>query len=796
MGRWDGSKGIDWDNRNNKDTTSRSDGNLIRNVEKHMFINATCYSDDEGTNGNVGSLVSGEFDKKAGARLVEPTLAVRNSLIFVNGRCFGSGGFGGYRSIGPKGSSDPGKHGGPGLKVKHTGSVTQVYIWRDAQIFGGGGGGESGEMGAPGAAGVCKEEYTETMEVSFCPIDASGGYVLQGCPTGWTSTGWSGTAVPCKTETTTDPVTGEVEVRVRAYTQEVTCKRIVVNEADQANPTQGVGGRGGNGKGYVQSRSNGEPGTLGVNPSCPFGNLIGGSPAGDGTDGGDGGDWGRPGENTRGTTGDGGNGGAAICGSPFKLKGPYINSNTVRGEYNGECDGSEQTIDPDPAGEDPTITVVEPKYVRFHRDGMSLLVTAPAGETVKFRFHERSQDKSGLDEIPFQKMSVAGTSISRSQGIGPEVELADGEYLITWEKLNKTNMNISGTDGYNGGGVDSNGNKVFINDAQVDNDLLGLNLKDATSSGNDASITILNAEGDVSDWVRSKDPTIHSGKYIDVDGEEKWEFEALNGYWHEFLQEYGVYKSRDIVAYPPSLTEYQQQIYTFKFRSGDRGPAGSHRGVEGDYPILMMSDNAAQLWVNGERECHTSDFRGHDGDQNWTDPIYEYTEKHYGTVKVRYTGGIDTFTATVIARIKNNPYNMDCDVKKNPPQVFDTTTPCEPLAQTWQKNPAGIAFAIYKPGQSLGSTPIFTSLDLPGQSTLLNRFGPAKWSFQVGGDWANILGVSVPYDPSFYVPNKATSGELTIAPNKFGSQHVENVYTITVAGKGGATPAQARFTIK
>ena len=797
MGRWDGSKGIDWDNRNNKDTSSRSDGNLIRNVEKHMFINATCYSDDEGTNGNVGSLVSGAFDKKAGARLVEPTLTVRNSIIFVNGRCFGSGGFGGYRTTGAKGTSDPGKHGGPGLKVKHTGSVTPIYVWRDAEIFGGGGGGESGEMGAAGAAGVCREEYTQTQEVSFCPINASGGYVLQGCPAGWTSSGWSGTAEPCMTESTTDPVTGEVTVRVRAYTQQVTCSRIVVNEADQADPVQGVGGRGGNGKGYNQARTDGEPGTLGVNPSCPFGNLIGGSPAGDGTDGEDGGDWGRPGGNTRGTTGDGGNGGAAICGSPFKLKGPYINSNTVKGEYNGECDGSEQTIDPDPGGEDPTITVVTPKYVRFHREGMLLMVTAPAGEKVKFRFHERSQDKSGLDKIPFQKMTVAGNSISRGQGLGPEVELADGMYPITWEKLNKTNMNISGTDGYNGGGTDANGNKVWINDSQVDNDLLSFNLKDSTSSGNDASITILNAEGTVSDWVRSKDPTIHSDKYIDEDGEEKWEFEALNAYWHVFLQEYGVYKTRDIVAVPPSLTAYQQQIYTFQFRSGKRGPAGSHRGAEGDYPILMMSDNAAQLWVNGERECHTSDFRGHDGETNWDDPNYEYTEKHWGTVKVRYTGGIDTFTATVTARIKNCPYDMDCDVKKNPPTVFDTNDdPCPLLAQTWQKNPAGIAFAIYKPGQGLGSTPIFTSLDLPGQSTLLNRFGPAKWSFQVGGDWANILGVSVPYDPSFYVPNKATSGELTIAPTKYGSQHVENVYTVTVAGKGGADTAQARFTIK
>merc|ERR1712093_688839 len=97
-------------------------------------------------------LVSGAFDKKAGARLVEPTLTVRNSIIFVNGRCFGSGGLGGYRTTGPKGSSDPGKHGGPGLKVKHTGSVTPIYVWKDAQIFGGGGGGESGEMGDPGGA--------------------------------------------------------------------------------------------------------------------------------------------------------------------------------------------------------------------------------------------------------------------------------------------------------------------------------------------------------------------------------------------------------------------------------------------------------------------------------------------------------------------------------------------------------------------------------------------------------------------------------------------------------------------
>ena len=798
MGRWNGSKGIDWDNRNNKDTSSRSDGNLIRNVEKHMFINATCYSDDEGTNGNVGSLVSGEFDKKAGARLVEPTLTVRNSIIFVNGRCFGSGGLGGYRTTGPKGSSDPGKHGGPGLKVKHTGSVTPIYVWKDAQIFGGGGGGESGEMGDPGGAGVCREEYTQTQEVSFCPINSSGGYVLQGCPAGWTSSGWSGTAEPCMTESTTDPVTGEVTVRVRAYTQQVTCSRIVVNEADQADPTQGVGGRGGNGKGYNQGRSDGEPGTLGVNPTCPFGTLIGGWPAGDGTDGGDGGEWGRPGENTRGTTGDGGNGGAAICGSPFKLKGPYINSNTVKGEYNGECDGSEQTIDPDPGEGDPTITVVTPKFVRFHREGMLLMVTAPAGEKVRFRLHNRNQDRSGWG-VPYRSMTVAGNSITRNHpgDVTEVIELADGMYPITWNDLNKTNVNLSGSGYYNGSGLDSNGNKVIMNDSQMDNDLLSINLKDNTASGNDCQITILNPDDPVTDWVKSKNSVIHSGKYIDENGEEQWEYEALNSYWHTFLQDYGVYKSNaDVLAVTPSLEEYQQLTYTFQFRSGDRGPAGSYRGPEGDYPILMMSDNAGQVWVNGERECHTSWYRGHDGETNWTDPNYDYTEKHWGTVKVRYTGGIDTFTATVMARIKNSPYNMDCDVMKNPPTKFDSDTPCPLLEQTWKKNPAGIAFAIYKPGQGLGSKPIFNSFDhLPGKSQA-NRFGPAKWSFQVGGGWANILGVSIPYDPSFYVPNKATSGELTISPTKYGSQHVENVYTVTVAGKGGADTVQKYFTIK
>ena len=59
---------------------------------------------------------------------------------------------------------------------------------------------------------------------------------------------------------------------------------------------------------------------------------------------------------------------------------------------------------------------------------MLLMVTAPPGDTVKFRFHERSQDKTKLDSIPFQKMTVGGHSISRRQGLGPEIELADGEY--------------------------------------------------------------------------------------------------------------------------------------------------------------------------------------------------------------------------------------------------------------------------------------------------------------------------------------------------------------------------------
>ena len=782
MGRWDGSKGIDWDNRNSKDTTSRSDGNLIRNVEKNIFINATCYSDDTGTNGTVGSLVSGAFDKKAGARLVEPTLAVRNSIIFVNGRCFGSGGFGGYRVTGAKGTSDPGKHGGPGLKVKHIGSRTDVYVWKDAQIFGGGGGGESGAMGAPGAAGVCQDSTWDYQTVSFCPKTAGGGFVLTSpCSGGYEpASGWTSTADPCLVDD---------DGNVLANSVEVTCRKLIDNSFNQTPPTQGIGGRGGNGKGYNQSRTQGQVGTEGINPSCGSATLTGGSPAGDGEDGGHGGDWGVAGGNTNGITGDGGNGGAAICGTPFKLKGPYISASTIKGLYNGECDGTEQTIDPTEPTR-PTLTINPPDYVRFNRNGMHLMVTAKVGTTVKFRIKEQNFDKTGYRGVPFKGLTIEGITLNRGDGI-KEWELGPGIYDINWNELNNTNISPARSSKWSG--VYDPNDPVNVRDVQMANDMLSMNLKDDTSNGSDAVITILNEAGsNSSTWVKSFVPALHDETH-----------EAKRTYWHRFLANYGVYKSYSFTEAPtfgPGNTGYHSLTYTFKFHSGDRG--GGIKTPAGDYPLMMMSDNAGQVWVDGVLQCHTSTFFGHDNFSNYTDPNPDangniYTEKHVGVLRVAYPDNIDFCNVSIEVRIKNNPYDND--------------TPPNLIAEEWNKNPAGIAFAAYPIGTTalqveLGEDsgdrlePIggFSggchSLTLPGES----RYS-STWSFNAAplASVANVLGDPQPLDTSFYCPTdtdldaQGNSGPLSIRPGKHGNSHVKNKYTIRITGIGNAEPIYA-----
>ena len=792
MNRWNGSEGIDWDNRNHRDTTSRSDGNLIRNVDKRIFINATCYSDATGTGGTQGSLTSGSFDKTPGARLEEPTLSIRNSVIFVNGRVLGSGGVGGYRTSGPKGSSDPGKHGGTALKVKHTGSTTFVYVYKDAQLYGGGGGGESGAMGAPGSAGSCGESWTETMSNSFCPINSSGGYVLQGCPPGWQSSGWSGGGDPCAFRTVTDPVTGETTTTVRATTVTVNCSRDrSADYGPSSTPQQGIGGAGGNGKGLYQPKSSGQGGTAGTCPSCTQGSLSGGSCGGNGSAGVDGGEWGQPGQNSDGTTGDGGNGGPAICGSPFVLMGD-VNSSTVKGAKDGECNGTEQEIEPEPRPDPPQVTITPlPTYVRFKFDGMKLLVTAPQGQTCDFRIRTVHRDSSSLDSIPFSSVAIMkdgqtyGT-ISRGQASAQGFSLAAGVYNLYWTNLNHKNTNNNSNSGenaqYTGDGTGYLDGTI-LDPTRVAGDKLEIKLKDGTSPEDDADITILNPSSYItpSTWVKCYQTGVHGTARAennwagDTTTPEGLLYPAHNQYWHRFMRELAVF---------PSITEtfvgqWKTQDYKFKLTTSPRAAVGAIRITPGNFTLRMMSDNAGKLsWssttYNKVDACYTSDYRGHDGFENHlVDGVV--VENHSAIIPVSMPANSTELEVTIRAEIYNNPNDANGDPMG--------------LPNDHTRNPAGIAFELL---DTTGNR-IFDSMDLPGTE----RFRPAEVGWNITGRFSTVYGNSTPNDGGWNnnIPiqrNVVAPDLIRLSPSNVGTP-VE--YTLTVQGEGVDPTATATFEI-
>lgn len=755
MARWTGSKGIDWDNRNHRDTTSRSDGNLTRNVEKSIFINGTCYSDDTGTNGFPGSLVNGEFDKEPGAGLVEPSLSIFNTFVYVNGSIYGAGGLGGFRTTGNQGDSDPGKHGGTALKIKHTGETTFVYVAPNGKLYGGGGGGESGAMGDPGAPGSCGESYVDSFTVSFCPINESGGFVLQGCPAGYESSGWSGNGPACSVRE---------DGSVRAYEQSVTCSRdMSADYGSSSTPTQGRGGAGGDGASY--SHSTGRPGlggTPGEAPFCSQGSLSGGRPSGSGERGGDGGNYGQAGANTNGTTGDGGNGGPAVCGSPFLVLGS-VNANTLKGKYDGECDGTAQTIDPQPNPNPPDAVITQaPQYARFHHSGMKLMVTSPtelpnqedlsyldeeenavAPATFKFRMKTQHFDRDTLDNIPFRSVTikdlngqVRGKLERRGGGVNPSeivLDLEDGEYLLEWENLNKQNTNLSGSDGYNGNGFsDSSGTVVNLD--QIDEDMLGMNLKDSTSPDVDATIEILDFNPSASTWIRSYDPSFMSEK---PDG-TNWEYPAQNAYWEQFMRDYAVYPSFGASGYEvtdANLNTYHQEVYPVTFTNAtnrNRKPVGAIDVTPGNnFKLKMMSDNDARLYLDGVLMCQTSTFFGHDGFQNFSglNPDGNFiTEKHIS----------DDITIDFPGDITSRQFNIKAEIRNYP---FDNSNPPVQMTKDWKTNPAGIAWVLE---DGTGNV-VFDSTKLPGTE----RLSPATVSFKVLGTSPGTSGYSVPVDPSW-----------------------------------------------
>ena len=415
-GRFDGTNGIDWSGggASGRDSTNFTNGNYSKNVPKTLVITGHCYSTDTGTDGDPQSNNLGS-DKASAAKLI-PGCNVYNNKIEVTGKIHGAGGLGGNDTRGWPHGNAPGKDGGNALKVSHQGNATEVIVGQNAEIWGGGGGGEQGSNGETGDEGPlgdradCGNTYTVeqcngTPSCNAGDTQISGPTVSGQCNRNefcWLRLPWGGCV---GRNVTYDNV------------NQITCS----SAEKSTTPAQGIGGAGGNGKGYNQARTDGAAGTSpdGLCPVCPAGTtLVGGRCGQPGGSGGDGGDWGQPGQSTAGEnaggTGDihdGGRGGTAICGTKpgtntksYTVSGT-ITTTTLKGLYEtGGCDGT-QAEEPDTPP--PTISFQTPQYVRFSYPAAShLMVTAPDGIGVSFRLRYDFEDNPGQQRTHLDRLSL------------------------------------------------------------------------------------------------------------------------------------------------------------------------------------------------------------------------------------------------------------------------------------------------------------------------------------------------------------------------------------------------------
>ena len=432
MGRFSGDNGADWSNGGTQgvDSINQIDGNIARNVQKHIYVTKVLYSGDMGTGGFYGSGQNGK-DKKPAARLIpsEPNNAAvpaHNVRMYVEntGAIYGSAGLGGYHQNGgysggvPK-KSDPGKDGGVALKILHTGSQTDIFLKENAKVWGGGGGGEQGSMGE--LIGSSMEDMKHDCIKSYNREGASCG-VLPVCDAG------------DEIEDGTLQETGPCGDTGSQQTYRAVCKSVTKSTA----PLQGIGGKGGDGAGWSYSQSvgggpteetDGASGTVNECGVCPPGTqLTGGNCSSVGGDGGDGGDWGKGGQATRpietGEPYDAGKGGAAICGlNPDNNQknwviGGTISDSTLKGSYTGGCDGS--SGGQPPIDEAPNVTVTKNNYVRFGDDAgtgsggygstgaANLLVTSNIAGNTDFRIKYTWDDSETRKGIALSHMEVAG----------------------------------------------------------------------------------------------------------------------------------------------------------------------------------------------------------------------------------------------------------------------------------------------------------------------------------------------------------------------------------------------------
>ena len=442
MGRFSGAAGIDWCDMGTggRDSINSTTGNHSKNIQKHVYIKGVCYSSDSGTLGLMPDRGNGK-DKIPAARLIpsEPNnnvVPANNVRIYVENTAaiYGSAGTGGYSNTGgyengaPK-KSIPGKDGGTALKIYHTGeSKTDIYIQQSAKIWGGGGSGEQGEMGdLEGTSwddmlGTCGRTY-DASSSGTCGDDPT-------CDVGDELIDTENTGEVCL-----DPITGLPVGEVKAGT----CEKVT----DSLPPQQGIGGRGGDGAGWgfavsalggPQDGQSGLPGSIPdqLCPTCAPGTGFykrDGKCSSPGGTGGDGGTWGADGQPSdpldAAPLQDAGKGGAAICGlnpdtgaKNWELGG-YINDNTLKGKYTGDCVGGGAPIPPVPGAPDITMDKTQ-HYVRFGDGGNGtqfgsseashLIVTAPGNEKVTFDIMHKYDDNVRQAGIAVRSFIIAGKS--------------------------------------------------------------------------------------------------------------------------------------------------------------------------------------------------------------------------------------------------------------------------------------------------------------------------------------------------------------------------------------------------
>jgi len=494
-----GGKGIDWDGTGVPDAVGSVTGNITRNIYKEIRITGTCGSTDTGVDGTTGSGGVGA-QKKPAAKLELPNpLKAINVTIKNSGNIHGAGGLGGFFSDGttPLDKSDPGKDGGIGLKIFHEGEESKTIVNNTGYIFGGGGGGEQGKHGYinPGGLNAMRANcYADNSYYYFGGFfnSCNGQSLSDSCAAGDSviqQTWFFG--IDCCDPECDGTLDGELG---SAY-----CYHENIYSELGSAPVQGRGGQGGNGRGYTQSKTNGQAGTdpgAAACPSCPAGTAAnpGGECSGPGGAGGDGGEWGDTGGSTTGfspsATGldqgeGGGKSGPSICGKNYFPATGSTGAANIKGPRNTNCEGKE--ADPIDPGSPPGISLTVNQaaghnscHVRFNKPATHLMVTRldPSDATkfkqttqedvVWFRIWHRWSDKKNIDDVALWRFRIRDPNLDHTHlksivydsgrygttgeyegppntgnpypdDTGPDIGLGTGIYPIEWYGLSERN---------------------------------------------------------------------------------------------------------------------------------------------------------------------------------------------------------------------------------------------------------------------------------------------------------------------------------------------------------------------